>query len=195
MNAILSNIPDKRIDKNTTSLQFKQDVMAFFKDMQLDNCIEVGTSYGYSTYVLSHLFNNVTTIDINIEHINKAKTFNSSRTNITYLLGDSTGTDWDLDEKFDVAFIDADHSYKAVVRDIQQCMSVGKPEMYIIFDDYGLPEQLPAVKQAVDEYINNGTLTVIKYIGEPAGSEPRLGRPLVDWEGVITKVNHNHANI
>lgn len=194
MNKILSNIPDKRIDKNTTSLQFKQDVITFFTDMQLDNCIEVGTSYGYSTHVLSHIFKNVTTIDININHIDKAKTFNVDRTNINYLLGDSTGTDWSLDEKFDVAFIDADHSYKAVVRDIQQCISVGKPNMYIIFDDYGLPEKEPAVKQAVDEYIANGTLSIIKYIGEPAGSEPRVGRPLVDWEGIITKVNQN-ANI
>ena len=186
MNTILSNIPDKRKDKNTTSLQFKKDLIEFFKNMQLKNCVEIGTSLGYSTYVLSHLFESVTTIDIDINNIQKASKFNSERTNITFLHGNSTTSEWDMDCKFDVAFIDADHSHNAVLKDIDTCIKYGTNTMYIVFDDYGLPD---GVKPAVDEVLNKGILKVIKYIGEPAGNEPRIGKPLVDWEGIICQIN------
>ena len=71
---------------------------------------------------------------------------------------------------------------------INQSIKYGKDSMYIVFDDYGLPESIPAVKVAVDELINNNILEFVKYIGEPLGNEPRIGKPLVDWEGIITKV-------
>jgi hypothetical protein len=185
---ILNNVPDKRVDKNTTSLKLKQDIIEYFEPLKLERCIEIGTSLGYSTYILSHIFNNVDTVDINIDNIRAAMKFNSQRSNIEYLHGDSTQTEWDDDNKYDMAFIDADHSYNAVINDINKCIQCGKDNMYIVFDDYGLPETSPCVKVAVDEMIANGTLKLIKYIGEPAGSEPRIGRPLIDWEGVITQV-------
>jgi len=55
----------------------------------------------------------------------------------------------------------------------------------MIFDDYGLPEEHPSVKVAVDEAINSGLIKLVKHIGESKGDEPRRGRKLVDWEGVI----------
>lgn len=188
MDNILDNIPDKRVDRTTTSLKFKQDLIEFFRPLNLNNCLEIGTCYGYSTFVLSNIFESVVTIDIAMSNLTRAMDFNKSNTNITYLLGDSTNSDYDVDIKFDVAFIDANHSYEYVVQDIKQSIKYGSDNLYIIFDDYGLPETIPAVKVAVDEYIQNGTLHVVKYIGEPKGSEPRIGRPLVDWEGIITKI-------
>ena len=53
---ILENIPDKRESKNTTSLKFKKDLIEYFKDLNLNRCIEVGTHVGYSTRILSFLF-------------------------------------------------------------------------------------------------------------------------------------------
>ena len=188
MKEILANIPDKRVDKNTTSLKFKEDLIEYFKDLKLKNCVEIGTSLGYSTYVLGHLFENVTTIDIDLNNIQKATKFNSSMPNITFLHGNSTSSNWGVDYKFDVAFIDADHSYDAVIKDIESCIAHGSSNLFIVFDDYGLPETHPAVKVAVDEMINKNTLKLIKYIGEPKGNEPRIGRPLIDWEGVICQV-------
>ncbi len=58
----------------------------------------------------------------------------------------------------------------------------------IVFDDYGLPDTKPGVKMAVDEVISKNILKVVKYIGEPKGNEPRIGNPLLDWEGVICQV-------
>jgi len=184
---ILNKVPDKRVDKNTTSLKFKEDIIKFFEPLNLTNCIEIGTSMGYSTYILSHIFKNVTTVDIDMNNIQEAIKFNSDRKNIEFLYGDSTQSEWDDTIKYDMAFIDADHSYNAVISDAKKCIQYGTDKMYIVFDDYGLPESVPAVKMAVDEMINSNILQVVKYIGEPSGSEPRLGRPLVDWEGIICK--------
>jgi len=185
---ILANIPDKREDKNTTSLKFKQDLIEFFQPLQLKNCVEIGTSLGYSTRVLSFLFDAVTTIDIDRQNIQKALNFNSDRSNITFLYGNASEMDWDIDIKFDVSFIDADHLYKYVINDTKQSIKYGVDNMYIVFDDYGLPETVPAVKVAVDEMLSNNIIKFVKHIGEPAGSEPRIGRPLVDWEGMICQV-------
>lgn len=184
----LTGIPDKRVDKNTTSLKFKQDLIDFFYPLQLKNCVEVGTSLGYSTRILSFLFNNVTTIDIEYQNIQKALSFNSDRSNITFLHGNASESDWSTDIKYDVSFIDADHSYAHVISDTEQSIRNGIDNMYIVFDDYGLPESTPSVKMAVDEMISNGTIKLIKHIGEPAGNEPRIGRPLIDWEGIICQV-------
>jgi hypothetical protein len=188
MNNILTRVPDKRVDKNTTSHKLKQDIIEFFGDKKLQNCIEIGTSAGYSTFILSHIFDNVYTIDIDMANIRRAMEFNSTRSNITFLHGNSVTSDWDNEVKFDVAFIDADHSYSAVISDTKKSIQHGTSNMYIIFDDYGLPEVTPCVKIAVDEMISNNLIKFVKHIGEPPGNEPRLGRPLIDWEGIICQV-------
>ena len=83
--------------------------------------------------------------------------------------------------------IDCVHEYEHVRMDIQNCLN--RNVKYIIFDDYGLPENVPSVKLAVDEYIEfDNPNAEITWIGEPVGNEPRIGRPLVDWEGVIVKI-------
>lgn len=190
MNDILKNIPDKRINKNTTSLKFKEDFIDFFSILNLKNCIEIGTAHGHSTYMLSHLFEHVVTIDISLDNLYKAKDFNKDRHNIEYLWGDSGESNWDQNILFDVSFIDANHHYKFVMKDVEKSLEYGTSEMYIVFDDYGLPEEVPAVKVAVDELLANGTLQFVKYIGESPGSEPRIGKPLVAWEGLICKRNN-----
>ena len=48
---ILDSIPDKTQDKQTTSLKFKQDVIEFFKDKNLDTCLEIGTNHGWTTRI------------------------------------------------------------------------------------------------------------------------------------------------
>lgn len=188
--SLLQNIPDKRQDKNTTSHKFKQDLIEFFEPLKLKHCLEVGTNLGYSTYILSHLFEQVVSVDVDINALYRAQEFNKERSNITFLHGNfSAGIPLDWQIRYDVAFIDANHSYQNVRADTENCRLVGVPEMYIIYDDYGLPESEPAVKKAVDELLEREILTIVKYIGEPSGSEPRVGRPLVDWEGIICKTN------
>ena len=65
IDSILKDIPDKRSDKNTTSLVMKKDIINFFKDNYLNKkCFEIGTNRGYTTRVLSFLFDKVKTVDI-----------------------------------------------------------------------------------------------------------------------------------
>ena len=68
MNDILKGIPDKRQDKNTTSLKFKQDMIEFLGDDYKDKtCLEIGSHRGYTTRVLSFLFKKVISCEINDE--------------------------------------------------------------------------------------------------------------------------------
>ena len=55
---ILKDIPDKRQDKDTTSLKFKHQLIEFFQDDEWRNktCLEIGTNKGYTTRVLHFSF-------------------------------------------------------------------------------------------------------------------------------------------
>ena len=193
---ILKNIPDKRIEKNTTSLKMKKDLIKFFGDKYLNKkCFEIGTNKGYTTRVLSFLFDKVKTVDIDTNLIDFSKFLNKDRNNIEHTNMDIYNTNivesndwWDgeaKNEKFDVFFIDCVHDEEHVTKDIQTSIAQGTDDVIMIFDDYGLPEEYPSVKIAVDKALSDGTLKFIKHVGEPAGHEPRRGRKLVDWEGII----------
>ena len=68
MNDILKGIPDKRQDKNTTSLKFKQDMIEFLGDDYKDKiCLEIGAHRGYTTRILSFLFKEVISCENNDE--------------------------------------------------------------------------------------------------------------------------------
>ena len=162
---ILENIPDKRESKNTTSLKFKKDLIEYFKDLNLNRCIEVGTHVGYSTRILSFLFDEVITLENNMDNIKRAQLFNQDRDNITYMYGDVYSSDWDVPDS-DVSFIDCVHTYDAVLYDIKQ--SLKRNVKYLIFDDYGL---FGEIKNAVDSFISTNKEKIkISYIGEPTRS-------------------------
>ena len=187
---IFKNIPDKREYKNTTSLKFKEDLIEFFKTIGQDYTIlEVGTNHGHTTRILSFLFKDVITLDWHEEpNLRIAREICNDRSNITYIEKDVYATPWDdLNlPKYEVSFIDCGHEYHHVVSDIQNCVSYGSNEQYLIFDDYGHPTT--GVKQAITDISNtNNDFNIIKYIGEGEGSNCRPGLLLKDWEGVICK--------
>jgi SAM-dependent methyltransferase len=68
------------------------------------------------------------------------------------------------DESLDWVYIDADHSYEAVKRDLEAYYRVVKPGGYLAGDDYGQEDRWfgQGVTQAVDEFAGRcGELTVI----------------------------------
>ena len=88
INEILKDIPDKRDDKNTTSLKFKKDLIEFFGDKYLNKkCFEIGTNRGYTTRILSFLFDKVKTVDIDTNLIEYSKLLNKDRNNIEHTNG------------------------------------------------------------------------------------------------------------
>lgn len=181
---ILESIPDKKDFKNTTSLKFKKGLIEYFKDLNLNRCIEVGTHVGYTTRILSFLFNEIITLEIHMPNITEAQKINKDRSNITFMHGDAYSSDWDIPNS-DASFIDCVHTYNAVKYDIEN--SLKKGVKYLIFDDYGLFSE---VKRAVDDFISQYPDTSTTGIGEPPGSKFRDGREFKDWEGIIIKLNN-----
>ena len=189
---LLKNIPEKNLEfKDTTSLKWKKDVIDFFKNKNLDSCLEIGTCKGISTRILSELFSKVYTIEYQQRLVNDAKEFNKECNNINFICGDAydDNTYKELPKIFNVVVIDCIHEYKWVVADIERALTFFNQDsgIYLVFDDHGHPEST-GVKSAIDFAINSG-LKVEKYIGEPAGFEvERLNGTkfkLIYDEGVI----------
>lgn len=185
---ILDGLPDKTEYKNTTSLKFKQDLIEFFRDKKLDTCLEIGTNHGHTTFVLSHLFNHVYTIDLHQSNIDKAKAVNTERNNITYITGDA----YDINNyasvpNVDVSFIDCVHTFPAVIKDLETSISKCGPDgMYFIFDDYAHPTST-GVYKAIEHAVTEG-LTREAYIGEDKGytfSKQVTPTILLRREGII----------
>jgi predicted O-methyltransferase YrrM len=191
---VLDSIPDKREDKNTTSLKFKRDLISYLGDDYKDKvCLEIGTSRGYSTKILSHLFKKVITCETNVELLNFAKDVNKDRDNIVFLNKDVYNTSWDFNG-IDVVFIDCNHEISYVLIDIKNAISLCRDykDILIIFDDYGLDNPWEGVKEAIATYDNDERFEIIKEIGEPKGSDCNPRALLRDVEGVICRYSNLH---
>ena len=189
INELLKTIPDKTEWYATTSHKFKTDLWNFFKlipESTEFSVVELGTSNGHSTKILSYLFKEVTTVNNNASL--KAKEFNSDRNNISFEMFDLYGGNW-LITKGDIFFIDADHGFNAVCSDIENCLKLKSSleKKIFIFDDYGIRQYEQSVMAAVNKYINNGTLEVLAHIGhEPGVSfDGSTERTLTHYEGII----------
>lgn len=181
-----NNIPDKTEYKDTTSLKFKQDVIEFFKDKNLDTCLEIGTNHGWTTRILSDLFKNIYTVDHKLSNTDKAKANNTDKTNIIFVTADAYNpSTYSGMPKMDVVFIDCMHTYEGVISDINTALSLMDEEkgIYFIFDDHGHPIST-GVKQAILKAISEG-LKVETYIGQSAGYSYDATTTLIDHEGVI----------
>ncbi len=176
--SILSKIPDKTKDKNTTSLKFKKDLIEYLGDDYKDKiCLEIGTNKGYTTRILSFLFKKVITCENNQNLLEFAKEINKDRDNIEFIKKDVYGTTWDF-EDIDVVFIDCDHEINSVLSDINNSINLCKSgeELLIIFDDYGLDNPWKGVKEAISQYEDNPHFKIIKEIGQPRGWNYKSGK-------------------
>jgi len=191
---LLKGLPDKTESQTTTSLKWKSDFIDYFRDDKYKKMkiLEIGSSTGSTTRILSFLFKEVTAIDILWNrHIKSAK-LNYDRDNIEYLVMDvyrpvqpSGEQTWDF-KPMDIVFIDCVHDYTHVKSDIDNSInSFDKPIM--VFDDYGMFSE---VKRAVDEYIDDGVLELKTHLGKPSGTfYPKTEHKILqDWEGLICQV-------
>ena len=72
------SLVDKTSNKSTTSKKFKLDLIENFSQENSKDytCLEVGTHWGYTTNVLSHLFKEVITIEGVPANVEKAMEIN-----------------------------------------------------------------------------------------------------------------------
>ena len=193
---------DKHTNPTTTSNKFKQDVWEFFKDSKDKTCVELGTHKGQTTKILSYCFKNVYTINKDTQSFRDAKALNVGLDNITYIPFDLYSNEELKIEDVSVFLIDAGHKYNEVVSDINRCLSMiskivfltprfptfYRQDSYIIFDDYGLEVHEKQVKLAIDKFIKNGKIKIVKKIGHESGYSFDGSRVLKDNEGLICKV-------
>jgi len=181
---ILNEVDHKDTAKYTTSRKFKKDILdIFYNDKYKDATIlELGTSQGQSTKMLSRIFKHVYTVEWDDWNIEQAKKRCTDRDNITFIKFDLYGKKWEL-PKADVVFIDAGHEYKHVISDINNVVDHLDNPIFI-FDDYGLPPG--EVRKAVDEKVTEGVLKLNKFIGElPEDLVHAGGTQFIDKEGCI----------
>ena len=187
----MSDIPDKRQNKGTTSLVFKKDLWNFLSKHKFSVALEIGTHKGYTTRIISKFVDKIYTIDHNIENIDFAKKHNKKYSNnITYIHGDAYGgylRNLKID-KIDLCFIDAVHDEEHVMYDIETAIHHSSGDITIIFDDYGL---FPKVRRLIDRLTDQGSMSVVRKIGEIAGQSPRAGKLLDESEGIICKIKSN----
>ena len=189
---ILENMPEENLGyKDTTSLQWKRDVIDFFIDKDLSKCLEIGTCWGGTTRVLSNLFKEVYTIEADKSLVDKAKEFCEDCSNIKFICGNAydDNTYKNLPKTFNIVVIDCVHLHDHVVADVQRALTMFDEDtgLYLVFDDNGHPESR-GVKSAIDFAIDEG-LKVEKYIGEKPGFEVERTNgtkfTLIHDEGVI----------
>ena len=70
--------------------------------------------------------------------------------------------DWSPQKKIDFLWIDGDHSYEGVKRDIEDWLPLVKKNGFVCFHDY---RDEPDVKEAVDEIAKDGDIRFIKTEG------------------------------
>jgi predicted O-methyltransferase YrrM len=181
---MLEGLPDKTESKTTTSLKFKADFIDFFDTEAYRNMkvLEVGSSLGHSTKVLSNLFGKVIAIDNLPERHEQSKQL-VNRDNVEYVVMDVYQQQWNF-EMVDMVFIDCVHDYIHVKSDIENSLKCSDKEAIFVFDDYGL---FPEVKKAIDEYIEAKIFKVLIKIGHPKGTfyPTTQNKILKDYEGII----------
>jgi len=124
--------------------------------------LEIGFGRGYATMCAAKAFydagivGKITTIDPKFDekHINLIKNYFPKEwfSYITFIQGPSQQVLPTINEKFDLVYIDGDHSYEATKSDWN--LTKDKFEKYILFDDYHLPSKIDAgiqCREAIDE--------------------------------------------
>lgn len=126
----------------------------------------------------------VTTVDLGwpvtpqTVHDNVAA-LNHCRNDFRYVQGDShdpATIQQVSDRRYDIIFIDGDHSYHGVWQDFEAYRPLLKPGGYLVFDDYLDHEHSPSVRSAVDHIVNQvrQDFDVIGCLSNSLGARPPL---------------------
>jgi len=190
---LLDSVQHKDQYKNTTSRTFKRDILMFFREKNLNHCLELGGSQGNTTKIYGSVFKNVTSIELMPENVEKSKKLCVGLHNVDVQVGDVYLNDYNFKE-FDVVVLDAGHASQQIEYDLRRAYESGT-NAYIIMDDYGNPHISTligenngfTIKDAIAKYVEEGKVEILQFLGEEAGYKTITGTILADREGVIFK--------
>ena len=140
----------KELDTTLPGWQSENEARFLIENIQGDRYVEIGVAYGKSLILVEHHYGldmeEITGIDL-INH-GVDKILNGA--NVAY--GDSVDFSFTYDdETIDTLFIDGDHTYEGVKKDIEAWYPKVKKGGTIIFHDYQRDKVHEGVQQAVDE--------------------------------------------
>lgn len=134
------------------------NLISFLKSMYFETFLEIGSAGGGMIKFLDHYLNfkEIVSMDLGIHHnADKFETVNKSiMSKITRFKGDSHSELAKqflekLGAKYSLVFIDGDHSFEGVKKDIELVLPYLKQNSAVMFHD---TVKLPEVKKAVDCY-------------------------------------------
>ena len=190
-NHFLNKVKSKLDDKDTTSRKFKEDLITTFNNHKDKVMLELGCNRGHTTRVYASLFKKVIAVERSEKNINIAKDVCKDVDNIEFIQSDVYDSNFELPYA-DIVHIDAGHSHEEVLFDINRCVEqLNKPTL--IFDDvceklYPNGEVGKTIRTAIDESIDNGKISIGKYIGESKGYTTGNEKVLLGREGMICNV-------
>ena len=181
-NDILDTVNHKDTSKNSTSRKFKQNIIDYFGDKDINLAVEFGCCHGDTTKILGSVSKKVLASDIADSNIELSKLKCKGCNNISFEVKDVNSI-WEYNTP-DVIYMDALHDYngmsECVLRIKQQY-----PSSIVIMDDYG--HKMNTIKPIIDKLISNNEIEVLQWIGEDAGYVTANGKSFIDKEGLIFK--------
>lgn len=138
----LKSLQENKKTKNNWNIswQLATFLSNFVKLQQPKNILEVGTSNGFSTLAIARYLNKnskITTIEINKQRFQEAQdNFKYCKLdNINQILGNAVDITYNLNDKFDLIFLDAGQMfYKKIIENILNQKVITK-NSYIIADN------------------------------------------------------------
>lgn len=165
---IMENVPEsgQGEGRESPTRKFKRDLLEFFDPLHLHRCVEISSLKGQTTYILSHIFEEVYFVEQPMffeQHWKIAKNgILKNRDNIIPIALDVYKEPWPFKD-VDVFFIDCGHVFSCACQDIDNVKKILKPNGYIIFHDWGLPL---CGEKGVQKAIKYKQLPIFKFIGE-----------------------------
>jgi hypothetical protein len=197
-NYVLNKTRHKHQYRKTISYKFKQDLIFALSSPENKNntVLELGCCRGDLSLALSSIFKKVVAVDISDENIEYAKKTYGYAANINFVRAD-VYNGLEYPDNVSVVIIDARREKENIIGLIK-FLKQRYDKLTIVQVDYG-NSSAPSIKDAIDECANNGTISIVKYIGENIGNfdididDPNHlpGAPIIfnAPEGVIFNLN------
>mgnify|MGYP001228667599 CR=1 FL=1 len=186
---ILKQVLHKDIDKNTTTLKFKTDVVNLLIEQNPNgDLLEIGACEGHTTFVLGHvaklLGKKIISYELNDRRLLSARAKCESLDNCQIIKKDVYSEPWDV-KNIGFIFIDAKHEEDAVLSDLNNAFNIINDNGIVVVHDYGLLGPGGSTKYLIEK---SNKFYAERFLGEKEGWNKLGNGKVIDWEGAVIKL-------